>query len=479
MNKSNTKRTSHYTPAASLAALGLKLQHVHLFDPIHQQVHIAQKTVKYTPTNKLYDGFIALLAGAQGMVEINTRLRADPILHLAFGRAQCAEQSVVQQTLDSCTAENVTQMEHAVDCIYRQHSQGYQHDYRAAWQVLDVDMSGMPCGKKAAFATKGYFANTERNRRGRQLGRVLASRYHEVIVDRLFAGNRQLGGALQPLVEAAEGTLELSEEKRRRCLVRIDAGGGSVDNFNWLLVRGYQVLGKACSGQQARLLAKTVQEWITDPHLPERQLGWVTEPPTAFVRPVRRLAVRCLKANGTWGVGVLICSLSTRQILQVAGRPLQEAADDHAMLVTTLALYDQRGGGVETSFKGGKGGLGLTKRNKKRFEAQQMVMLLGTLAHNVVVWAHDWLTAPQVAAQTALASETPATPTQTEAPLQRYGILRMVRDVFHVSGFLCLDPAGQVVEIVLNQDAHLARLIINSLSQLVAPMHIAVNLGKT
>gem|GEM_PF-1438866 len=106
-------------------------------------------------------------------------------------------------------------------------------------------------------------------------------------------------------------------------------------------------------------------------------------------------------------------------------------------------------------------------------------MLLGTLAHNVVVWAHGWLTAPQVAAQTSLASETPATPTQTGAPLQRYGILRMVRDVFHVSGFLCLDPAGQVVEIVLNQDAHLARLILNSLSQLVAPMHIAVNLGKT
>ena len=46
MNKSNTKRTSHNMPAASLAALGLNVQHVHLFDPIHQQVHIAQKTVK-------------------------------------------------------------------------------------------------------------------------------------------------------------------------------------------------------------------------------------------------------------------------------------------------------------------------------------------------------------------------------------------------------------------------------------------------
>ena len=48
----------------------------------------------------------------------------------------------------------------------------------------DVDVSGLPCGPKAAFATKGYFAN-QRNRRGRQLGRVLATSYEEVVVDRL------------------------------------------------------------------------------------------------------------------------------------------------------------------------------------------------------------------------------------------------------------------------------------------------------
>ena len=41
-----------------------------------------------------------------------------------------------------------------------------------------------PCGEKAAFATKGYFAK-QRNRRGRQLGRVLASHYAEIVVDRL------------------------------------------------------------------------------------------------------------------------------------------------------------------------------------------------------------------------------------------------------------------------------------------------------
>ena len=71
---------------ASLAALGVHLQRLDLFGPIREQVHIAQKTVRYTPTDKLYDAFIALLAGAQGLVEINGRLRPDAALQAAFGR---------------------------------------------------------------------------------------------------------------------------------------------------------------------------------------------------------------------------------------------------------------------------------------------------------------------------------------------------------------------------------------------------------
>ncbi len=88
-------------------------------------------------------------------------------------------------------------------------------------QVLDVDMSGLPCGPKAAFATKGYFAK-QRNRRGRQLGRVLASHYGEVVVDRLFDGKTQLTRALQPLVLAAEETLRLDEDRRCQTMVRVE-----------------------------------------------------------------------------------------------------------------------------------------------------------------------------------------------------------------------------------------------------------------
>jgi hypothetical protein len=108
--------------------------------------------------------------------------------------------------------------------------------------------------------------------------------------------------------------------------------------------------------------------------------------------------------------------------------------------------------------KGDKQGLGLTKRNKKRFEAQHMLTLLGSLAHNVVVWARHWLAVPQV---------------------QQCGILRMVRDVFHVSGFLCFDAWGSVVAIVLNQEACLARSFIRPLQVLLAPLQVVVNLGQT
>src|SRR2546421_323104 len=457
MNESTTATMKQFSSCASLAALGIKLRELKLFDPIEHTVQIARKTIKDRPTDKLYDALISRLPGAHGLVEINTRLRADGALQQAFGRSRCAEQSVVQDTLNACTTENVQQMEQALDSIYRQHSQGYRHDYQADFQVLDVDMSGLPCGSKAAFATKGYFAK-QRNRRGRQLGRVLASRYGEIVVDRLFDGKTQLTRALQPLMLAAEETLQLDEDKRRQTIVRVDAGGGSLDDVNWRLSRGYLVHGKDYSGQQAKRLAKSVVDWYADPHQPERDFGWVTETTEAYVRPIRRIAVRCRKPDGKFAYGVLLSALSAQHVLTLTGQSLSLLSDPPAVLLAYVTFYDQRGGGVETSFKGDKQGLGIGKRSKKRFAAQQIVMLLGSLAHNVIVWARHWLASPA---------------------LHHYGTLRMVRDVFHISGFLLTDACGQVVQIVLNQAAPLAPALVDPLRQLLAGAHMAVNLGQT
>jgi hypothetical protein len=145
-------------------------------------------------------------------------------------------------------------------------------------------------------------------------------------------------------------------------------------------------------------------------------------------------------------------------VLAMLGRPLSQAADPVAVLAAYVTFYDLRGGGIETSFKGDKQGLGLTKRNKKRFEAQHMLVLLGSLAHNVMVWARRWLTSP---------------------PIQHYGGLRLVRDVFHISGLLRFDAETHLVEIVLNQDARLARLLIQPLRELLTPLHIVLSLGET
>lgn len=211
----------HYTPHATLAALGLKLQSLKLFSAVEELVHIPQKVIKHQPVEKLHDAFIAILAGAHGLSEVNTRLRSDPALQRSFGRSACAEQSAVQRTLDACTEENITQMQQALETIFRAHSQAFRHG---------------------------------------QLGRVIATRYQEVVTDRLFGGGVQLNRALRPLVVAAEQTLESSYYRRQRTILRIDAGGGSLDDVNWCLARGYQVHCKDVSSKRAEAWATTVQE---------------------------------------------------------------------------------------------------------------------------------------------------------------------------------------------------------------------------
>ncbi len=456
MSESTTPTiTRQSTPHATLVALGLKVQQLDLFRPIREQVQIKQKTVRYTPIDKLYDAWIAILAGAHGLVEVNTRLRSDPALQAAFGRQACAEQSVIQDTLDACDATTVQQLEQALTTIFRQHSQAYQHDYAQQLQLVDIDMTGLPCGPKAAFATKGYFAK-QRNRRGRQLGRVLATHYHEVVVEHLLPGTEQLPKALRPLVEATEQVLELDAPRRARTLIRVDAGGGSVDDLNWLLGRGYQVLAKEYSGKRAHKLAATVVEWVDDPRVPGRQIGWVPGAAPEYVRPVVRVAVRCPKKNGQWGVGVLIAAGDADGTLA----PGHGAPPSVAQLLLTVYRYDARGGGVETANKEDKQGLGIGKRNKKRFAAQQVLGQLGRLAHNLIIWARGWLA--------------PAAPR-----IAQLGVKRLVRDVFHVNGVVERDADGCIRRIVLNQAHCYARRLLRALQALLGTQQVAVSLGET
>jgi hypothetical protein len=258
------------------------------------------------------------------------------------------------------------------------------------------------------------------------------------------------------LVDATEQVLALDETRRARTLIRVDAGGGSVGDLNWLLARGYQVLAKEYSGKRAHKLAATVVEWVDDPRVPGRQIGWVPGGAPEYVRPVGRIAVRCRKKNGQWGIGVLIATPAADQTEAQAGEPTPTVAT----LLTTVYRYDARGGGIETANKADKQGLGIGKRTKKRFEAQQVLGQLGRLAHNLVVWARRWLE--------------PAAPT-----VQQLGVKRLVRDVFHVNGLVERDADGHLRRIVLNQAHYYARRLQGALQALVGPEHVAIILGET
>jgi hypothetical protein len=71
-------------------------------------------------------------------------------------------------SLDAATPENVEQMRAVLTTLFRQHSQAASHSFsHGNWLLLDVDLTGMPAGKKAEKSVKGYF-HDPRKRRGRK-----------------------------------------------------------------------------------------------------------------------------------------------------------------------------------------------------------------------------------------------------------------------------------------------------------------------
>jgi hypothetical protein len=112
------------------------------------------------------------------------------------------------------------------------------------------------------------------------------------------------------------------------------------------LERGDKFHGNDYGGKRVLEIVASVTEWIDDPQVAERQVGWVTEGPALYVRPVRRIAVRCRKKNGQWGIGVLVSTLSDEEVIALTRQPCHLAQDPPAVLLAMVHFYDRRGGGV-------------------------------------------------------------------------------------------------------------------------------------
>jgi len=429
-----------------------------IWDRIAAEVPIPQKVVRYEPTQKLLGIFVTILTGAGGLVEANTRVRPDEALCRAFGFPSFPDQSTLSETLNACTEESVRAMRACVTEVYRRYGRAARHKRRHGWLILDVDLTGMPCGRQAEGATKGYFSGA-RGRRGRQLGRVVATNYDEIVVQRLYPGKRQLCQAFQELVEAAEKVLGLHRHPKRQriTLLRCDGGGGTEREINWALERGYHLLTKLKNHQRSQKLVRSVTRWYPDPKVPGRSVGWVEEP-HPFARPTLQIAVRSEREGKKRTERVLLTSLSEAQVVSMMGWTVQQPLDPGQVALAVAHLYDQRGGGAETQNRQDKQGLGLTKRNKKRFEAQEMLVLLAELAHNLLTWTRQHLA-------------------QVNDYWQGWGLLRLVRDVFHIPGRVECDAHGMPLRLTLSSRHLLSGPLLRPLRHLVRS-ELTIILGK-
>lgn len=159
-------------------------------------------------------------------------------------------------------------------------------------------------------------------------------------------------------------------------------------------------------------------------------------------------------------MGVIISALTRREVLEVAALPPDLRGRSDAALLAYVYFYDRRGGACETECKGDKQGLGLTKRNRKRFAAQEVLVQLTALPHNLLFWAKAWL--------------------RPKAPvLEGYGIQRLVRDLLTIRGRIAFRSDGNLQQIVLNSRSRLAHHCLSAFQSLLSSRCFTVCLGET
>ncbi len=406
-------------------------------------MHIAQKTAQHDPIDKLLEVLICALRGAPTVYEINTLVRPYPELWHAFGLHSCAEQSTVADTLDACTQDNVTQFRAVNDQLFRQYSHTMSHVHTQSCVMLEMDLFGLPTGATAEQTVKGYFPR-KRTRCGHQLVRVTNSHTNEVLGHWLFPGTMTSAAVFKETAQEIEHLLQLTATTRAHILWRLDAGFGTDANINWALWRKYQVLVKGFSGKRATKLAQSVQHWTraSSADFTERDVGRVLSP------------IRYGRRTFQWSV-----------------RVPSKHGYKYATLITTLEdtganvvhQYDLRAG-LENRAGADMRGLGFGKRKKKRWPAQQIMMLIVQLAHNLLVWQNAWLQ------QTALTA-------QEQQIIKEHGIYRIVHQRLNIDGKVSR-KGPKVTRIELNPLHPSAPLVQKGFQALLKPFGTLVILGQ-
>lgn len=145
------------TQYAPLAALSARYQQNHTLEAL-EQVQMAMKKRDFSPTDKLKQVFLSILAGCETLSQVNTRLEAEVGLAAVWGWEHFADQSTLSRTLDALTLKQIESLRQATTAIWRTHSLTQTHNWHG-YLWLDFDLSGLPCSARAEESQKGYFSD--------------------------------------------------------------------------------------------------------------------------------------------------------------------------------------------------------------------------------------------------------------------------------------------------------------------------------
>lgn len=213
--------------------------------------------------------------------------------------------------------------------------------------------------------------------------------------------------------------------------MRTDAGFGGDEKINRALDSSWQVLTKGKGGRRPSAYAARipVDEWQSAGT--NRWLAPVVNPIT-YRKPTRHLLLCWITQSGLLKYATLVSSVT-------------EWSD-----TDILAHYEDRGQ-CETEIQADKGGLKMEKRRKRHLYAQESLILLTDLAHNLLAWTSRWMFPPGT-------------------PYAGFGTTRLVEDIFTIPGRLIFCEE-RLIEIQLNKNHPYAAETRLGLQRLLTHFH--------
>lgn len=145
------------TQFAPLAVIFALYQQNNRLEPL-KNVLLEMRSRDFTPSDKLTQVLVSILAGCKTLSEVNSRLKSETKLACALGWERFADQSNLSRTLDELSQKQIASLRESTTQIWRAHSRVIERDWRS-YLWLDFDLSGLPCGPLAQASQKGYFGD--------------------------------------------------------------------------------------------------------------------------------------------------------------------------------------------------------------------------------------------------------------------------------------------------------------------------------